>query len=111
MVKYQIQFKPIHPGTNKPITNSNTYSGGSLTSLALDYDCILAYTRVSTTGNMSPSADIKQIPQEIWAVYGSYTSVKEAMKIAKPLISKYGIDNVQICKIAPSSIQIVFEED
>lgn len=48
---------------------------------------------------------------ESWEMYCDATSVKQAMREAKPLIIKEGVDNVQICKVIPSSVAIVFEED
>lgn len=53
----------------------------------------------------------KDYTVEEWSVYCNCTSVKEAQVKAKPLIVKLGVNNVQICKIVPSSVQIVFEED
>lgn len=116
MVLYQVQFKPINEFTKKAITNMGEWTGTGLRPPALTTnptDCILAYE--GNNGNRPEHDEInvsnfKKVPHEIWAVYANADSVKNAMKLAKPLISQYGAQNVQICKIAPSSIEIVFEE-
>lgn len=122
MVLYQVQFKPINPTSQKSVTNLNEWKGGTQLTASSDYDCALMFTRKewpTTSGSGSTNhtgcienavTNLVKIPHEIWAVYANADSVKNAMKLAKPLISQYGAGNVQICKIAPSSIEIVFEE-
>ena len=111
MVKYQIQIKPIHSVTNKPITGreKDKQLKGVEKETVHDYDLFLYWKRTSFNGNVGIE-HIGSIPYECWAVYCEVGSIKQAMVIAKPLIAKYGTDNVQICKIAPSDIKVVFEE-
>lgn len=113
MVKYQVQFRPINPATKAPMTNTNTWTG-TANGIISDKDCILLYKKPSwpTTSVGSPilAADFEKIPHDVWAVYSHADSIKAAMVIAKPLISQYGVQNVQICKVAPASIDIVFQE-
>ena len=116
MVKYQVQFKPINPVNNQPMTNSYTFSGGYGNTTTQDYDSVLMYikssfpTTGSTAGFISPS-ELRNIPHAVWCVYSTVNTVKQAMTIAKPLIQEYGINNVQIVKVVPASTEIVFEED
>lgn len=111
MVKYQIQIKPIHSVTNKPITGREKDKKfiGSEKETGHDYDLFLYWKKTNFIGVIGNN-DICAIPYECWAVYCEVGSIKQAMVIAKPLIAKYGTDNVQICKIAPSDIKVVFEE-
>lgn len=113
MVSYQVQYKPVNPVTNSPVTNTSieSWDGSVLTTGGFNpnYDMALMFTRTATTGTMSAS-DFKRIDNEIWAVYAVKESVKSAMKVAKPLIQEYGIENVQICKVVQANIDIVFEE-
>lgn len=119
MVQYQVQFKPIHPVSNNPITNNSEFSGVGSYSTSTDYDSILMYTRTSWPAGDDlyrfngwiPSGNIQKIPYKTWCIYSIVDSVKEAMIVAKPLIQEYGVDNVQICKVVPTSTQIVFEEE
>lgn len=115
MVKYQVQFKPINPVTNNPVTNttldvwngSPVSTGGGFNS---NYDMALMFIKPSSTGSIAVT-DFKRIDGEIWAVYAVMESIKAAMKIAKPLIQTYGIENVQICKVVQANVDIIFEEE
>jgi len=113
MVLYQVQYKPINPVTNNPVTNTtlDPWSGTVTTTGGFNpnYDMALMFTRTATTGTMS-SGDFKRIDNEIWAVYAVKESIKSAMRVAKPLIQEYGIENVQICKVVQANIDIIFEE-
>lgn len=120
MVKYQVQFKPINTITKSPMTNAGNWSGINSSTAAADYDCVLYYTRTSwPTDSYSigihngwiPSTSLKNIPHSMWAVYSVVDTIKQAMKIAKPLIQQYGVDNVQIVQVVPASTEIVFEEE
>lgn len=120
MVKYQVQFKPINPINNNPITNTSVFSANDSTTVNTDYDCLLMYTRTSwptdpttlgQTRGYIPLACIKQLVYPTWCVYTQVESVKQAMAIAKPLMQEYGLGNVQICKVVPTSTTIVFEEN
>lgn len=120
MVKYQVQFKPINPTNNSPMTNKGNWTGIASSTAAVDYNCVLYYARTSwpqdsyNTGlltNWIPSASIKRIPHAMWAVFSVVDTIKQAMKIAKPLIQQYGVDNVQIVQVVPASTEIVFEEE
>lgn len=114
MVKYQVQYKPVNPTTNNPATNTalEDWDGVVTTTGGFNpnYDMALMFTRTDTTGTMS-AADFKRIDVEVWAVYAVKESVKAAMKVAKPLIQTYGIENVQICKVVQANIDIIFEEE
>lgn len=114
MVKYQVQYKPINPVTDNPVTNTTLadWSGSVLTTGGFNpnYDMALMFTRTATTGTIQIS-DFKRIESEVWAVYAVKESIKAAMKVAKPLIQQYGIENVQICKVVQANIDIVFEEE
>gem|GEM_PF-6432170 len=75
-----------------------------------NYDMILMFVK----GNSDPikiDKDFQRIDSEIWAVFAVKESVKSAMKVAKPLIQKYGVENVQICKVVQANVDIVFEEE
>lgn len=113
MVQYQVQYKPINPVTNNPVTNTTIESWDGTVSTSggfnPNYDMALMFTRTSTTGTMGVG-DFKRIDSEVWAVYAIKESIKSAMKVAKPLIQEYGIENVQICKVVQANIDIVFEE-
>lgn len=110
MVKYQIQYKPPHPVTGKPVTGrtDEEFTGNSDTT-GTDYDMFFMYTR-SSFGGYFGTGDIQKIEKECWAVYSNENSLKQAIVVARPLIARYGVDNVQICKVAPISTEIVFEE-
>lgn len=119
MVNYQVQFKPINSVNNKVITNESIFSGLDSTTINADYDVVLMYTRTSWPTNQVelsqkagyvPAASLKKVDYSVWCIYSVVESVKEAMATAKPLIQEYGVDNVQICKVVPTSTQIVFEE-
>lgn len=114
MVKYQVQYKPINPVTNNPVTNTalEDWNGSVLTTGGFNpnYDMTLIFTKTATTGAIQIS-DFKRIESEVWAVYAVKESIKAAMKVAKPLIQEYGIENVQICKVVQANIDIVFEEE
>ena len=113
MVKYQVQYKPINPFTNNPVTNTalDDWNGEVTTTGGLNpnYDMALMFIGSETTDTMS-AADFKRIYGETWAVYAVKESVKAAMKVAKSLIQTYGIENVQICKVVQANIDIIFEE-
>lgn len=118
MVQYQVQFKPVNPINNKPITNESAWDGSGSTTAAHDYDCILYYDRTSwSTGfsqipmNYIPNTNLKKIPHIVWCVFSVVDTVKQAIKIAKPLMQEYGIDNVQIVKVVPASTEIIFESN
>ena len=112
MVQYQIQFKPVHPVTNQGVTNktlenwTGTVAAAGVTNP--NYDMALMFMKTSSSA--LTVNDFKRIDGEIWVTYAVSDSIKGAMKIAKPLIEQYGVDNVQICKVAPASVQIVFSE-
>lgn len=114
MVQYQVQYKPINPVTNNCVTNTTLtpWSGASSASGTTDprYDMALMYIKSGQQNGNINYNDFKRIDSEIWAVYAVVDSVKAAMRMAKPLIREYGNSNVQICKVAPSNIEIVFEE-
>ena len=116
MVKFQVQFKPIHPVSKKPVTNNSSFYGGYGNTTTQDYDCILMYRKTSfpTTGSdagkIYPS-ELTVVPHQMWAVYTEVTTIKKAMEIAKPLIQTYGVNNVQIEQVVPASTEIVFEEN
>ena len=113
MTKYQVQYKPINEATNGCITNKSleVWSGSVNTTGGFNpqHDMILYFKRTATQGAMS-SADFSRIPGDFWCVYAETDSIKGAMVIAKILIKEYGSENVQICKIAPCNIEVVFEE-
>ena len=118
MVKYQVQFKPINPVNNSPMQNENTYVGYDSTTANNDYDCVLMYVRKEWTAidldyhrGYVPHASYKNITHPVWCVYAQVDTVKQAMKIAKPMIQKYGTQNVQIVQVVPASTEIVFEEE
>lgn len=116
MVKYQVQFKPINSATNNPVTNttlddwnpSSTGTGGGVNS---NYDMALMFIKPTNTTGAIAATDFKKINGEVWAVYAVKESIKAAMKIAKPLIQTYGIENVQICKVVQANVDIIFEEE
>lgn len=119
MVKYQVQFKPINTANNSPITNTSAWSGVGSSTAAGDYDCALYYTRTSWPTDSDsiwryngwvPAANFRKIPHSVWAVFSVADTIKQAMKIAKPLMQQYGVDNVQIVQVVPASTEIVFEE-
>ena len=113
MVRFQIQYKPIHPVTNAGVTNLTleTWNGSvsNMGSVNPNYDMLLMYVRTDSQSQLSTGHFVR-VPSETWAVYSESDSIKGAMAIAKPLIKQYGISNVQICKIAPCDLEIVFEE-
>ena len=113
MVVYQVQYKPINPVTNNPVTNTALAAwDGTVTTTGVfnpNYDMALMFIRTATTGTMS-AGDFKRIDNEVWAVYAVKESIKSAMRVAKPLIQEYGIENVQICKVVQANIDIIFEE-
>lgn len=121
MVKYQVQFKPINPVTKAPMTNNNVWSGASSSTAANDYDCILYFNRTVWATDQSDATryrvgwvsvgDLKNVPHAVWAVFAVVDTIKQAMKIAKPLMQQYGVDNVQIVQVVPASTEIVFEEE
>jgi hypothetical protein len=114
MVKYQVQYKPINPVNNNPVTNRTLeeWDGAVLTTGGANpnYDMALIYTKSNSSSSLQVT-DFKRIESEIWAVYAVEESIKSAMKIAKSLIQQYGIDNVQICKVVQANVDIVFEEE
>ena len=113
MVKYQVQYKPINPATNSCATNTTlskwdgTVSSGGTNNP--NYDMLLMFRKTDSLGDVTKS-DFVRVEQETWAVYAVKESVEAAMKIAKPLMEKYGVDNVQICKIVSANVEIVFED-
>ena len=116
MVKYQVQFKPINPVSNTPMQNEKTFVGARSTYANNDYDCVLMYTKTAfeTTGphtNCIYPRELQNITHPVWCVYAQVDTVKQAMKIAKPMIQKYGTQNVQIVQVVPASTEIVFEEE
>ena len=114
MVKYQIQYKPINPITNDCVTNTtlSPWTGATAISGANNpnYAMLLMFIRTSQTGTLSVT-DFKRVENETWAVYAVKDSIKEAMVVAKPLIRQYGVDNVQICKVISSDLNIIFGDD
>jgi hypothetical protein len=114
MVLYQVQYKPINPVTNNPVTNTtlSTWDGTVSTTGGFNpnYDMMLMFIGTAS-GSSASVASYKRIENETWAVYCVKESIKAAMKVAKPLIEEYGIDNVQICKVVQANIDIVFGED
>ena len=113
MVKYQVQYKPINPVTNTPVTNTtlSEWDGKVNTTGGFNpnHDMALMYTKTNPQGNIAVN-DFKRIDGEVWAVFAVKESIKAAMKVAKPLIQEYGVDNVQICKVVQANIDIIFEE-
>ena len=116
MVKYQIQFKPVNPINNKPMTNESAFVGGFGDTTTVDYDSILMYVKTnfptsgSTAGWVNP-IELQNITHPVWCVYAVVDTVKQAMKIAKPLMRKYGTESIQIVQVVPASTEIVFEEE
>lgn len=114
MVKYQVQYKPINPVNNNPVTNKTLEDWtGAVTTIAganPNYDMALMFVK-QDTGNIKIDKDFQRIESEIWAVFAVKESVKSAMKVAKALIQKYGVENVQICKVVQANVDIVFEEE
>ena len=113
MTKYQVQYKPINETTNLPITNKTLELwSGSLNNnggFNPQYDMILYFKKAIQSGGFSQN-DFVRVAGDVWVVYAETDSVKGAMVLAKPLIREYGIENVQVCKIAPCNIEVVFEE-
>lgn len=115
MVQYQVQYKPINPITNNPATNLtlDNWTGVTTTGAASsnpNYDMLLMFCKAGTASGSLSVNDFKRVGAETWAVYCVKESIKSAMKVAKLLIEKYGIANVQICKVVQANIDIVFEE-
>lgn len=115
MVKYQVQYKPINPANNNPVTNKalEVWNGSTSTTGGINpnYDMTLMFKKASSDNTALQYTDFKRIESEIWAVYAVKDSVKSAMKVAKLLIQKYGVENVQICKVVQANVDIVFEEE
>ena len=113
MVKYQVQYKPINPVTNNPVTNTTLSEWNGTTTntggFNPNHDMALMFIKAGTGGSVNVD-DFKRIDSEVWAVYAVKESIKAAMKVAKPLIQEYGVDNVQICKVVQANIDIIFEE-
>lgn len=112
MVRYQVQYKPVNPITNNPVTNTtlSVWNGSTTTTGGFNpnYDMILMF--IGTNG-CNGASDLKRIENDVWAVYAVKESIKSAMKVAKPLIQEYGIENVQICKVVQANVDIVFQEE
>lgn len=116
MVRYQIQYKPINPATNNCVTNTtlNAWTGNTVSATGQtnpNYDMLLMFIKTSTNSATLNASDFKRVESETWAVYAVKDSIKEAKIAAKPLIKKYGVDNVQICKIIQAGIEIVFGDE
>lgn len=115
MVQYQVQYKPIHPKIFSPITNrtlADYAPGATVTTLDKDpkYDMVF-YCEIPLSAQTGGKSDsMARLEGDIWVVYSIAPSLKSATTIAKKLVSTYGIDKVQICKITPISTDIVFEE-
>lgn len=118
MVQYQVQYKPIHPKIFSPITNKTLESynpTSSTTGSEKDpkYDMVF-YCDIPLSAQPGTNANKKdemlRLEGEIWLVHSICPSLKGATSIAKKLVSTYGINNVQICKITPIATEIVFEE-
>lgn len=116
MVQYQIQFKPINPVNNSPITNQKIFRGATSNTSSEDYDCMLMFiktnfpTQGTDVGKIYPS-ELMNVPHDVWCIYAIADSVKQAIIISKPLMQEYGVSNVQIVKVVPASTEIVFEEN
>lgn len=118
MVQYQIQYKPIHPKIFTPITNKtlaeyNPTSSAITNEKDVKYDMIF-YCDTPLSAQPGTGANKKdemaRIDGDVWIVYSVSPSLKGATSTARKLVSVYGIDAVQICKITPISTEIVFEE-
>lgn len=114
MVQYQVQYKPIHPKTLSSITNTTlenfVQDTASTLTTQMDpkYDMIF-YCDTPKTGS-APKDLFKRLEGDTWVVHSIVHSLKAATAIAKKLVSTYGINTVQICKITPIATDIVFEE-
>lgn len=113
MVKYQIQFKPVNPVTKTCVTNTTlaSFDGSGITTSGgynPNYDMMFMFQK--TSSGSATVNDFVKVPQETWAIFAVAESIKGAMKIAKPLIQTYGVENVQICKVVQANIEVVFEE-
>ena len=114
MVQYQIQYKPIHPKTFSPITNTTLAAFKQNTASAVSsekdpkYDMFFYCSVPSGTG--SGTDVFERIDGEVWVLHSIHASLKGATSVAKKLVSTYGISNVQICKTTPIATEIVFEE-
>ena len=116
MVKYQIQFKPVNPINNKPMTNESTFVGGFGDTTTVDYDSVLMYVKtkfptIGPTAGWVNTKELQNVTHPVWCVYATVDTVKQAMKIAKPLMRKYGTESIQIVQVVPASTEIVFEEE
>ena len=118
MVQYQIQYKPIHPKIFSPITNKTLAEyepTSAVTGSEKDpkYDmifyCDIPLSAQPGTGGAKKD-EMARLDGEIWVVHSVCPTLKGATTIAKKLVSTYGIDKVQICKITPIATDIVFEE-
>ena len=113
MVKYQVQYKPINPVTNTPVTNTtlSEWNGAVSSSGGFNpnHDMALMYIRTNPQAQIA-AKHFTRTDGEVWAVFAVKESIKAAMKVAKPLIQEYGVDNVQICKVVQANIDIIFEE-
>lgn len=117
MVQYQIQYKMIHPKTFSPITNKSLANFKQDTVSAVPsgekdpkYDMFFYCSDPRTATGGVAVDKFERVQGEVWVVHSVQHSLKGATSVAKKLVSTYGIDKVQICKITPIATEIVFEE-
>ncbi len=110
MVQYQIQYKPIHPKTFSPITNTTIAAFAQDVPSAVASEKDPKYDMVFYCDVPGTKDVFQRIEGEVWVLHSIHASLKGATSVAKKLASKYGIDKVQICKTTPIATEIVFEE-
>lgn len=113
MVQYQIQYKPIHPKTFSPITNTTLAAFKQDVPSAVSSEKDPKYDMFfycSVPAGTTGKDEFERIDGEVWVLHSIHASLKGATSVAKKLVATYGIDKVQICKTTPIATEIVFEE-